>query len=106
MPYEHDIPYSRAGTSHAAAVSQIASAATIRGMVYRAIVVARGMTCDEIEVGLKLRHQTASARIRDLARFGMIEDSGERRPTRSGRDAIVWRASAAALIAKPLKGKA
>lgn len=51
---------------------------------------ARGATCDEIEEGLGLRHQTASARVRELAQAGLLKDSGERRATRSGRKAAVW----------------
>src|SRR4249919_1949633 len=51
----------------------------------------RGATCDEIEVALNLRHQTASARVRELALGGVIFDTGERRPTRSGRPARVYR---------------
>lgn len=50
-----------------------------------------GATCDEAELALSLKHQTASARFRELAELGVIVDSGERRPTSSGRKAIVWK---------------
>lgn len=50
-----------------------------------------GLTTDEIEAATQLSHQTASARVRDLAaKHCRIVDSGVRRPTRSGRKAIVW----------------
>tara|TARA_Y100000034_G_C6891619_1_gene410285 strand:+ start:1276 stop:1596 length:321 start_codon:yes stop_codon:yes gene_type:complete len=49
-----------------------------------------GATDDEIEVALDLRHQTASARRRELVQLGFVVDSGVRRPTRSGRKAKVW----------------
>lgn len=49
-----------------------------------------GATCDEIEDKLKMSHQTASARVRELALKSVIKDSGARRKTRSGRKAIVW----------------
>jgi hypothetical protein len=49
-----------------------------------------GVTCDELEVTLGLRHQTASARLRELALGGRVVDSEHRRQTRSGRAAIVW----------------
>lgn len=52
---------------------------------------ADGATCDEAEVALGLRHQTASARIRELVTLGAIADSGQRRKTRSGRTASVYR---------------
>lgn len=50
----------------------------------------RPMTCDELEVALNLRHQTASARLNMLARAGLIHRPGSKRPTRSGRSAFVW----------------
>ncbi len=40
-----------------------------------------------------MRHQTASARIRELAIAGRIVDSNIKRRTRSKRKAIVWEAS-------------
>ncbi|MBI4208559.1 MAG: hypothetical protein HY538_02485 [Deltaproteobacteria bacterium] len=52
-----------------------------------------GATCWDIEKNCRMRHQTASARIRDLVKQGRIRDSGMRRETESGRRAIVWLAS-------------
>lgn len=52
-----------------------------------------GMTCDEVEEETGMIHQTASARVRELAQRGHIVDSGERRATRSGRAAIVWKSA-------------
>jgi len=49
-----------------------------------------GLTCDEIEVVLGFRHQTASARIRELVLTGFLLDTGRRRHTRSGRPARVY----------------
>jgi hypothetical protein len=49
-----------------------------------------GNTCDEIEVALQMRHQTASCFIRFLVKDGFLRDSGERRLTRANRKAIVW----------------
>ena len=49
-----------------------------------------GVTCDEIEVTLKLAHQTASARVRELVLAKEVVDSGQRRPTRTGRKAAVY----------------
>lgn len=52
----------------------------------------RGFTCDEAEETLGMLHQTAGAAINRLHhRGGLIETDG-RRPTRSGRPAIVWSA--------------
>lgn len=49
-----------------------------------------GATCDEVEVGLHLRHQTASARIREMCLKDWLYDTGMRRPTRSRRTARVY----------------
>ena len=51
-----------------------------------------GATDDEIEQALDMKHQTASARRRELVLMDppRIIDSGGRRKTRSGRTAKVW----------------
>ena len=51
----------------------------------------RGTTCDRLEAVLGMSHQTASARINDLARAGRVVDSGRREKTRTGRNAICWK---------------
>ncbi len=48
-----------------------------------------GATVDEIELGLGLSHQTASARATEAKAGGELVTSGVRRPTRSGRSAAV-----------------
>lgn len=79
-------------TSQAAAESIAPEASQLREFVFSHIERSRGggMTCDEVEVEAAMSHQTTSARIRELAQKGRIIDSGRRRPTRSGRMAIVW----------------
>lgn len=78
-------------TSEAAAEEIKPSAGHLRGLV-AAHISGRsdGATCDEVEAALGMRHQTASARIRELALSGAISDSGKRRLTRSRRGAVVW----------------
>ena len=49
----------------------------------------QGATCDEIEAGLGMSHQTVSARVNELMNTERIVDVG-RRKTRSGRTAFVW----------------
>jgi hypothetical protein len=78
-------------TSKAAAESIAPSAHAIRSKVL-AFVKSRGRngaTCDEVEASLDLRHQTASARIRELYLHREIAEGGKR-ATRSGRQAVVW----------------
>lgn len=78
-------------TSEAAAKSIKAQVPTMQRAVLDCISRGRdGRTCDEVEVWLSMSHQTASARIRDLVKAGAIVDSGQRRPTRSGRKAAVY----------------
>ena len=49
-----------------------------------------GYTVDQLEQRLSRSHQSISARVNNLREMGWIVDSGVRRETRSGRQAIVW----------------
>lgn len=92
-----DIPGSVADsdTSEKAAKKVRPRARTVREQVLAVIVRAKnyGATCEEVEDELRYPHQTVSARIRELALDGLIEDSGDRRPTR-GATARVYVACA------------
>ena len=83
-------------TSRLAAESMQPSVRSIRAEVYRAIAASgrQGMTDDEVEVHLDLRHQTASARRRELVLQGRVVNrglgKGDKRVTRSERKAFVW----------------
>ncbi len=78
-------------TSREAYESILPHVSRLANEVYRAIEAAgpRGMTCDECEIKLSMRHQTASARIRELKDCHAVADSGKRRTTLSGRQAAV-----------------
>lgn len=97
-PYNGQPPFvAGSDTSRAASASVADGAHSIRAKVYGAIgSTPSGLTCDQIETDLGLRHQTASARVRELYLKGFIRDSGERRATRTGRGAVVWKVSAKA----------
>lgn len=87
------IPYVRGSDTSAAAAEDIAPhLGRLEAVVLEVIRTEgkHGATDDEIEIAAGLRHQTASARRRGLVIKGMVVDSGERRPTRSGRSAAVW----------------
>jgi hypothetical protein len=79
-------------TSREAAVLIAPHSATLRARVLTIIRNCgdQGATDDEIEVVTGLRHQTASARRRELVLGNFIKDSGRTRPTRSNRQATVW----------------
>lgn len=83
---------SRQETSKAAEQSVADDTARLRRLVMNAVKGRgkHGATCDELEVLFHLRHQTASARLRELFLMNRVKDSGERRLTRSQRKAIVW----------------
>jgi predicted transcriptional regulator len=66
------------------------NAASIRATILEHIRTTGNATCDEIEIRFGLRHQTASARVRELSLMKAIKDSGNRRDTRSGRSARVY----------------
>ena len=48
-------------------------------------------TDDEMEKALGMSHQTLSSCRRSLVKDGLVEATGDKRPTRSGRNAQVWR---------------
>lgn len=79
-------------TSHDAAESIESKAQALRSKIYKIIKEQQppGVTCWEIERHMGLRHQTASARIRELVLKGKLRDSGFRRKTDTRRDAVVW----------------
>lgn len=79
-------------TSQAAGASILPVLGTLQQRVYQAIVTAgkRGLTDDELERATGLRHQTASARRRELVLAELL-DRVEQRPTSSGRMAWAWR---------------
>lgn len=98
MSFQYDLyggvpPHARASdTSRAAAESVVKDVTRLRRAVLDAIgTEPDGLTCDQVEERLGIRHQTASARVRELAQLGLIIDTGERRKTRSGRSAAIWK---------------
>lgn len=81
-------------TSVAAADAIRPSATVIRSRVLRAIVAAgeAGATDEELQDGLVLSGSTQRPRRVELVAQGAVVDSGIRRKTRSGRQAVVWMA--------------
>jgi hypothetical protein len=86
--------YSNPTTSKDAAETMKPKASALRLRVLAELQLRAdvGATCDELEQAMDLSHQTASARLREMALKGTIVDSGKKRLTRSGRAAIVWHA--------------
>lgn len=90
--YPNNPGYVRGSDTSEAAAKSVVDAKTGRYLVCEYIrrCGAAGATCDEIEAGLGMRHQTASARLAEARRLWLVWDSGERRKTRSGRSAAVY----------------
>lgn len=65
----------------------------LRGKVLAMLKRLKGATCDEAQTLLGMTHQSCSPCFTWLSKDGQIYDSGQRRVTRSGRKAIVWRVS-------------
>jgi len=97
QPYGGRAPFVKGSdTSEAAADSIHEHLGKLQAGVYQEIYRRGtwGRTCDEVEDRLHMRHQTASARIKELKDKGLIFDTGERRLTRSGSPAAVYVATA------------
>lgn len=79
-------------TSEAASDSIAAARGKIQSQVLAHVAALGdfGATCDEVEDALALRHQTASARIRELYQINLLLKTDRTRPTRSGRKAAVY----------------
>ena len=91
-PYGGKAPSVNVDTSRDAADSIQAVLGPLQQRVLRYVAScgANGTTCDQAEETLGMRHQTCSARIRELVLKDRILNSGDRRKTRSGRNAIVY----------------
>jgi predicted ArsR family transcriptional regulator len=69
----------------------ISSKAALQQRILDYIEARGSATCDEVEVDLGILLQTASGRMAELKAAGLIVATGERRPTRTGRKAGVYK---------------
>jgi hypothetical protein len=79
-------------TAHAAADAIAQTAGQLRAVVLSAIekAGAAGATDEELQDRLGMPANTQRPRRWELERAGLVRDSGQRRPTKSGRNAVVW----------------
>lgn len=79
-------------TSEDAAIAIQPHLNRLRARVYEFIAQRRefGATCDEIEAGTSLRGNTIRPRLLELELVKRIVRTTRTRPTRSGRQALVW----------------
>jgi predicted ArsR family transcriptional regulator len=78
-------------TSHAAAARTESMASKQTAMIHKALDRYGPQTSDEIANRVDLLPHQVIKRVSDLRNSGTVIDSGERRPTRTGRLAAVWR---------------
>ncbi len=85
-------PHNGTETSRAAADRIRSSAPNMRTAILRHLSERgqAGATDEELQTTLGLRVQTETPRRGELVKLGLVRDSGRRRPTISGRQAIVW----------------
>jgi hypothetical protein len=79
-------------TSRKAGQDALGNSGTQRRRIFDAVFLAGsgGLTNDEIGTKLGMPPQSVSARVNGLVADGHLYDSGQRRTTQWGRDAIVW----------------
>lgn len=86
-----DIGHNHPDTSVKMAARKIGKTGTQRQLIYSlALGSVEGVTDDEIEQRLGFLHQSASAARNSLMNDGWLYDTGIRRRTRSGEEAIAW----------------
>lgn len=92
MTYPHSPGFKTGSTSAEAAASMEEQAATLRYKAHSLLLLER-LTADEVAGRLGESILAMRPRLSELHAVGSISDSGERRCNRSGRNAIVWKAS-------------
>ena len=85
-------------TSKEAYLSVIPLISDMKARILTAIR-ANPSTDDGLEHLLNMKHQTLSARRRELVKDKLIEESGDYMKTRSGRKARVWRVTESGIMA-------
>jgi hypothetical protein len=88
-----EIPHNGTDTSVDAARSVRSELPRLEALVLGALRGSpAGATAEELEAMTCLRGNTVRPRLVGLRERGMVEDSGGRRATASGRLAVIWRA--------------
>lgn len=85
-----DAPHNGTDTSVSAAKAATPAMTARRATVLRAIIQHGPATQEQIADRLAWPIQSVNPRVNELARLNLIRDTGERRPTRSGKRAAVW----------------
>ena len=92
-PYGGLPPFQRnSDTSIEAALKMAGKAGSLRRQIYYFLKerAGRGATDEEVQVGLDMPGNTQRPRRCELEQAGLVHDSGLRRKTTAGREAVVW----------------
>ena len=92
--FDFDRPlYRNADTSQKAGVTiQKMLGKKLRARIYTYLKQFGPHTNEELSEDLHVKYITVTPRISELVELKLVIDSGQRRPTSSGRAAIVWKA--------------
>lgn len=91
-PYNGEPPSQRhSDTSRAAAASIKGKVRDQHRLILGYLATAGGSTDEQLQRGLKMPANTERPRRCELTEMGLVEDSGLRGLTESGRKAVVWK---------------
>jgi hypothetical protein len=94
MPYVNDVGFKKRDTSYNAAkdMSARGRAGTLRRSVLNLLKFhKKGLTADECAAALNETVLAIRPRVSELVSYGILIDTGGRRPNDSGKKAIVWK---------------
>lgn len=97
LPYGGSPPFqAHSQTSKAASDSVRKKIGPLHKEIIDYLAAHGGATDEQMQFGLGMVANTQRPRRRELQLMGIIEDSGKLYPTRSNREAVVWRLRSAA----------
>ncbi len=86
------VPYQKHSQTSKDSAMNLPNANTLEERVYKCLLISRGgMTDEKIQTTLNMNPSTQRPRRVRLVEKGLVIDSGMKRKTRSGRNAVVWR---------------
>jgi hypothetical protein len=87
LPSQRHSPTSIAAAEAAKPTAETYRLAVLLWLRHKGVL---GGTDEEIQSALVMNQNTQRPRRVELVRMGLVKDSGRTRPTRSGRQAVVW----------------
>ena len=85
-----DAPHNGTDTSRGAAKAATPAMKDRQREIVDTLTLYGPLTQEAIATAVSRPIQSINPRVNELARMGLIRDTGERRPTKSGKRAAVW----------------